>query len=92
MVRAVDTFHRGRGSFTMGIVGESGCGKTTLARCIAGLEEATSGEFQLTGQPLPDARGQTPAEHVEANSRWSFRTPMPRSTPSTLWASIGRRA
>jgi peptide/nickel transport system ATP-binding protein len=42
-----------RKSFTMGIVGESGCGKTTLARCIAGLEEATAGEFLLEGEKLP---------------------------------------
>lgn len=30
---------------TMGLVGESGCGKTTLGRCIAGLLESTSGEI-----------------------------------------------
>jgi len=53
-VRAVDDISvRVRKSFTMGIVGESSCGKTTLARCIAGLEEATAGEFLLEGQPLP---------------------------------------
>ena len=38
---------------TMGIVGESGCGKTTFARCITGLEEATSGEIIIEGQRLP---------------------------------------
>jgi peptide/nickel transport system ATP-binding protein len=54
VVRAVDDISvRVRKSFTMGIVGESGCGKTTLARCIAGLEEATAGEFSLEGQELP---------------------------------------
>ena len=41
------------GSFTMGVVGESGCGKTTFARCIMGLEEATSGEIVLDGDKLP---------------------------------------
>jgi len=40
-------------SFTLGIVGESGCGKTTLARCIAGLEKATAGELLLEDTPLP---------------------------------------
>ena len=54
VVRAVDDVSiRVRGSFTLGIVGESGCGKTTLARCIAGLEEATAGEFELEGMRLP---------------------------------------
>jgi len=54
MVRAVDDISvRVRRSFTMGIVGESGCGKTTLARCIAGLEEATAGEMELEGERLP---------------------------------------
>ncbi len=53
VVKAVDDISvRMRSSFTMGIVGESGCGKTTLARCIAGLEEATSGEIELEGKKL----------------------------------------
>ena len=33
---------------TIGIVGESGCGKTTLGRCIARAYEATSGEVLYT--------------------------------------------
>ncbi len=53
-VKAVDDISvRMRHSFTMGIVGESGCGKTTFARCIMGLEEATSGEIELEGELLP---------------------------------------
>jgi peptide/nickel transport system ATP-binding protein len=54
LVRAVDNISiRIRRGFTMGIVGESGCGKTTFARCIAGLVEATSGEILLENEALP---------------------------------------
>ena len=43
-VRAVDgvSFDIRRGE-TIGLVGESGCGKTTLGRCIAGLETPSAG-------------------------------------------------
>ncbi len=34
---------------TIGIVGESGCGKTTLGRCIVRAIEATEGEIQYVG-------------------------------------------
>ncbi len=53
-LKAVDDISiKVRGGLTMGIVGESGCGKTTLARVIVGLEEATSGKITLDGQSLP---------------------------------------
>jgi len=45
LVRAVDgvSFELRRGE-TLGLVGESGCGKTTTGRCILQLERPTSGE------------------------------------------------
>ncbi|MGL6278364.1 MAG: ABC transporter ATP-binding protein, partial [Gaiella sp.] len=36
----------------LALVGESGCGKTTLARTIMGLERPTSGEVWFRGAPL----------------------------------------
>ena len=37
---------------TFGMVGESGCGKTTVGRLIVGLEQATSGAIVLNGEEL----------------------------------------
>ena len=48
-VRAVDhvSFHIRKGE-TLGLVGESGCGKTTLSRMLLGLIPATSGKIEYT--------------------------------------------
>ena len=37
---------------TLGLVGESGCGKTTTGRCILQLEKPTSGEIIFEGRDL----------------------------------------
>ncbi len=43
----------------LGVVGESGCGKTTFARTLAGIYAATAGEVLFHGEPLGtlDRRG-----------------------------------
>ncbi len=52
-LRAVDgvTLRVGAGQI-LGLVGESGCGKTTAARCMAGLLPPHSGTVRLDGVPL----------------------------------------
>jgi len=52
-VKAVDnvTFEVRRGE-TLGLVGESGCGKSTIGRAMIRLREATSGEVRFDGVDL----------------------------------------
>jgi ABC-type glutathione transport system ATPase component len=41
---------------TLALIGESGCGKTTLAMCLVGLEEPDAGEILFNGMELPNIR------------------------------------
>ncbi|WP_298346983.1 ABC transporter ATP-binding protein [Ferrimicrobium sp.] len=42
---------------TLGVVGESGCGKTTLGRLVAGLETPTGGSVRFLGKELVGSKG-----------------------------------
>ena len=103
VVRAVDGFDLtiARGE-TFGLVGESGCGKSTAARTIVGLYDATAGTISYDGASLSTRKERQSNEayqhkiqmifqdpQASLNPRWRVRDIVAESIPETTRAAGG---
>lgn len=81
VVKAVDgvTFEIQKGE-SVGLLGESGCGKTSMGRLLLKLEEATGGEIEFAGDALSGLKG--PAlKRYRAKAQLIFQNPFEAVNP-----------
>ncbi len=82
LLRAVDgvsfTIEAGR---TLGLVGESGCGKSTVARCVAGLQPLTAGEVHIAGHEIRAIASGAAGPHARCQTQMIFQDPFASLNP-----------
>ena len=84
-LRAVDDvslkINRGQ---VFAVVGESGCGKTTLARMLLGLLEPTEGAIYLDGQPISEVSSDMISRKVQPVFQDPYSSLNPRKTIESI--------
>ncbi len=87
-VRAVDgiSFDVKKGE-TLGLVGESGCGKSTTGRTILHLSRATGGKIYFQGKDITDISGQQ-LKTIRRNMTMIFQDPYASLNPRMTVANI----
>jgi peptide/nickel transport system ATP-binding protein/oligopeptide transport system ATP-binding protein len=87
-VRAVDdvSFGVAHGE-TLGIVGETGCGKSTTARLIVRLLDPTSGEIRFEGEDVTKLKGE-PLKRLRQELQIIFQDPYSSLNPRKTIGSI----
>lgn len=83
-------FHA-REAETVAIVGESGCGKSTFAKVLMGLEDATAGSVQFGDVQLGELSVHDRDANTISNLQMVFQNPFDTLNPShTVGSQIGR--
>jgi oligopeptide/dipeptide ABC transporter ATP-binding protein len=72
---------------TVGLVGETGCGKSTLARCLARLVDLTSGKVEFEGENISRLRPRQ-LSHVRRQMQMIFQDPYGSLNPKRRVGSI----
>jgi len=89
VVKANETLSfEARESETLAIVGESGCGKSTFAKVLMGLETATDGEIQLDGNNIQDIPIEDRGTDIVSSIQMVFQNPFDTLNPSM---TVGRQ-
>ena len=73
---------------TLAIVGESGCGKSTFAKVLMGLETATSGKIFLYNQDIQDTPIEARSTETVSSVQMVFQNPFDTLNPSM---TVGRQ-
>ena len=80
-----------RESQTVAIVGESGCGKSTFAKVLMGLETATDGEVVFRGEDVSDFPVQKRSPEQIGSVQMVFQNPFDTLNPShTVGSQLAR--
>jgi peptide/nickel transport system ATP-binding protein len=72
---------------TLGLVGESGCGKTTIGRMLVGLETLTAGEVHFDGELVTD-ESHKPTRQSRRDRQMMFQDPYSSLNPRMKVAQI----
>lgn len=87
-VKAVDTISFSiKNGETLGLVGESGCGKSTTGRTILRLLDATDGKIIFNGKNITKLRGKSLRE-IRKDIQMVFQDPYASLNPMQMWVVL----